>query len=145
MGRQTANTIVPYTPNQMYDLVVDMDHYPDFLPWCAKARKFDVEPDQFMAEMTFTFRGFRETFRTLDRVIPGERIQISLVSGPFSKLENEWRFSPVANGTRVDFMIDFQFKSRLIDAALGPFFSHATREMVTAFRKRADQVYHGIP
>ncbi|MBF0158458.1 MAG: type II toxin-antitoxin system RatA family toxin [Magnetococcales bacterium] len=141
MAIQKASAVVPYSQQQMFDLVVDMDSYPLFLPWCLKARKFDVTTTQFMAEMTVSFKGLRESFQTVDRIWPPERIQISLHHGPFSHLDNEWRFTALEAGSRVDFIIDFNFRKRLLDLTLGPFFGAATQKMVEAFRKRADAIY----
>ncbi|MBF0124103.1 MAG: type II toxin-antitoxin system RatA family toxin [Magnetococcales bacterium] len=142
MAIQKAVAVVPYSQQQMFDLVVNMDDYPLFLPWCVKARKFDVAATQFMAEMTVSFKGVREVFQTVDRVWPPERIQISLHKGPFEHLENEWRFVAVEAGTRIDFIIDFRFKKRLLDLTLGPFFGAATQKMVEAFQKRAEAIYN---
>ncbi|MBF0176377.1 MAG: type II toxin-antitoxin system RatA family toxin [Magnetococcales bacterium] len=145
MSQHQVNAIVPYTPQQMYDLVVDMDSYPQFLPWCVQARKYDVTETQFMAEMTISFKGLRETFRTVDLLVPGRSIRISLHSGPFKRLENFWNFTPVSGGTRVEFSIDFKFKNRLLDVSMGPLFSMVTQRMVAAFRQRADIVYGSSP
>jgi coenzyme Q-binding protein COQ10 len=142
MPIQRASAVVPYLPQQMFDLVVDMDSYPLFLPWCTHARKFNATETEFIAEMTVAFKGVRETFQTLDRIWPPERIRISLRKGPFSHLENEWRFTTLGpESTRVDFMIDFQFRNRLLGMALGPFFGKATETMVELFRQRAGVVY----
>ena len=141
MSRRTAHTIVPFTPEQMYALVVDMDRYSEFLPWCAMARKYDVEETCFKSEMTFTFKGLRETFYTLDRIEPGHKITITNVSGPFQHLESEWLFTPVAEGTKINFFIDFRFKSKILDMTVGPLFAEASRRMVDAFTKRALAIY----
>ncbi|MBF0138450.1 MAG: type II toxin-antitoxin system RatA family toxin [Magnetococcus sp. DMHC-1] len=145
MSRHQVNATVPYTPQQMYDLVIDMDSYPQFLPWCVQARKYEVTDTRFMAEMTISFKGLRETFRTVDLLEPGRSIRISLHSGPFKHLENSWVFVPVPEGTRVEFSIDFKFKSKLLELTMGPVFSTVTQRMVTAFRQRADIVYGPQP
>lgn len=132
---------VAYSPRQMYDLVVDMERYPEFLPWCVAGRRLRDEGHQFVAEMTVAFKGVREVFQTLDRVVPGERVDIQLVRGPFSHLRSEWSFTPVAGGTRVDFFIDFQFKSFLLNMTVGPLFAHAARQIVQAFSDRAHARY----
>jgi coenzyme Q-binding protein COQ10 len=132
---------VPFSAEQIYDLVVDVRRYPEFLPWCVQTRLYDEQESQFIAELVVNFKGFRESFRTLDRVYPKSRVEVKLHSGPFEKLENEWRFTPVAAGTRVDFFIDFHFKSRLLNLTLGPVFAHASQTMLAAFRKRAFAVY----
>lgn len=141
MSRRTANTLVPFSAQQMYDLVVDMDRYPEFLPWCAKARKYEIKENQFKSEMTFTFKGLRQTFHTLDRLEPGRKITITHTSGPFRHLESVWNFIPQTNGCRVDFVIDFRFKNPIMDVTLGPLFGEASRRMVEAFKIRAQSIY----
>ncbi|MBF0284053.1 MAG: type II toxin-antitoxin system RatA family toxin [Magnetococcales bacterium] len=141
MARHSTTETTPFSPQQMYDLVVDMESYQKFLPWCAASGKKDEKPDAFVAEMTFSFKGFRETFRTLDRLVPGQRVDITLLSGPFKHLHSGWVFTPAANGTRIDFYIDFQFSNKLMDLAFGPVFALASKQMVSAFKQRAVDVY----
>lgn len=141
MPKRTANMIVPFSPSQMYDLVVDMDRYPEFLPWCSSARKYDCEKDCFKSEITFSFKGLRETFYTLDHVEPGHKITITHTSGPFRYLMSEWLFTPVPGGTKINFFIDFHFKNPILNITLGPLFAEASRRMVGAFEKRAKIVY----
>lgn len=135
------NKTVPFTPEQMFNLVVDIEHYPDFLPWCVKCRRREVKHDSFVAEMTFAFKGFRESFETLDRLELNRRVRVSLMDGPFHHLENEWSFHPVEGGTRVEFFIDFKFKNKMIDLAFGPVFATASKQMLSAFHQRAMAVY----
>jgi coenzyme Q-binding protein COQ10 len=140
------NDTVPFSAEQIYDLVVDVKRYPEFLPWCVQTKIYNQQESQFIAELVVNFKGFRESFRTLDRLYPKTRVQVQLHSGPFEKLENEWRFTPVhttggTQETRVDFFIDFSFKSRLLNMTLGPVFAHASKTMLDAFRKRAFIVY----
>ncbi|MBF0165790.1 MAG: type II toxin-antitoxin system RatA family toxin [Alphaproteobacteria bacterium] len=141
MARHSSTTLVQFTPEQMYSLVVDMDRYPEFIPWIVKSRKYDEREDRFMSEMTFAFKGLRETFYTEDRIVPNERIAIHLVSGPFRDLESEWRFLPVDGGTQIEFFISFSFKNRLLDLTLGPLFGEASKRMVEAFKQRATEIY----
>lgn len=141
MAKHSSTTLVSFTPEQMYTLVADMDRYPEFIPWIVKARKYDVKEDRFMSEMTFAFKGLRETFHTQDFIVPNESIRIQLVSGPFRDLESEWRFSPAEGGARIDFFINFSFKNRLLDFTLGPVFGEASKRMVEAFKQRATEIY----
>ncbi|MBF0296018.1 MAG: type II toxin-antitoxin system RatA family toxin [Magnetococcales bacterium] len=141
MPRIRISETVPFTPNQMYTLVVDVEKYPDFLPWCSSTRVWDRTPTQFMAEMTVSFKGIRETFRTLDIVVPDKRIEVNLKDGPFKYLASLWTFTPVPNGAQVDFFIDFTFQSRMKEVIMGPVFSEASRRMLGAFKGRAAQIY----
>ncbi|GAB0058492.1 Ribosome association toxin RatA [Candidatus Magnetaquicoccaceae bacterium FCR-1] len=141
MPRIRISETVSFAPEQMYALVVDVERYPDFLPWCAATRVWDRTPTQFMAEMTVSFKGIRETFRTLDIIDPGKRIEINLRDGPFKYLVSTWAFAPATNGSRVDFFIDFSFQSRMKEMIMGPVFSEASRRMLEAFKARAAVVY----
>jgi len=130
-----------HTPEQMFDLVADVRRYPEFLPWCVGAREISREPGLVIADLTIGFKMFRETFRsevTLER--PG-RVQVRYLNGPFRYLNNQWRFLPVPGGCEVDFFVDFEFKSRLLQAVIGTVFNEAVRLMVRAFERRAMQLY----
>ncbi|MBF0186455.1 MAG: type II toxin-antitoxin system RatA family toxin [Magnetococcales bacterium] len=142
MPRIRLTETIPYTPDQVYGLIVDVESYPQFLPWCVSTRKFDVEEEQFIAELTIAFKGIRQSFQTIDRVIPGKQVDIHLKSGPFRHLTSHWRLTPQSNdSTRIDFSIDFQFKSRIMNMTVGPVFTHAAKQMVAAFRSRAQALY----
>lgn len=141
MPRIRISEIVSFSPNQMFTLVSEVEKYPDFLPWCASTRVWDRTPTQFMAEMTVSFKGIRETFRTLDLLEQDKRIEINLKDGPFKYLASIWTFEPVVNGTQVDFFIDFTFQSRMKEMIMGPVFSEASRRMLTAFKIRAAEIY----
>ena len=135
-----AKTIA-YRPEQMYDLVADVGKYPQFLPWCVGARVRSHTETELVADLTIGFGPFRESFTSrviLERPI---RIQVSYENGPFRYLNNEWKFAPDPKGCRVNFFVDFEFKSRLLQAAIGVVFNEAVRRMVNAFLKRARDVY----
>ncbi|MBF0141950.1 MAG: type II toxin-antitoxin system RatA family toxin [Magnetococcales bacterium] len=141
MPQIRLSEILPFSATQMYDLVVDVGSYPQFLPWCVKTRAFDHQPGQFMAELTVAYKGIRETFQTLDTVVPGSRVEINLKSGPFQYLASTWHFTPVGNQTRVDFFINFRFRNRVKEVMVGPVFTHISRQMLVAFRDRARAIY----
>ncbi|MBF0462296.1 MAG: type II toxin-antitoxin system RatA family toxin [Magnetococcales bacterium] len=129
---------VPFSQSQMYHLVVDMEHYADFLPWCSRGRVLERNGNQLLAELTISFKGIRESFQTVDILTPEEKVEVNLRSGPFRYLVSTWTFTPLApQQTRVDFFIDFTFESRLKEMILGPVFSQISRQMVSAFCKRA--------
>lgn len=140
-----ANRVeVPYRPDQLFDLVADVDRYPEFLPWCAHAHVRTRQEQELLADLTIRFGPFRESFTSrvaLDR--PG-RIRARYENGPFRFLNNQWVFTPRADGAQVDFWVDFEFRSRMLQAAIGPVFSEAVKRMVSAFLKRARDVY-GTP
>ena len=107
---------VAYRPEQLFDLVADVGQYPKFLPWCIGARVKSRSETELLADLTIGF-------------------------GPFRYLNNTWGFSPDAAGCKVDFFVDFEFRSRILQAAIGVVFNEATRRMVNAFLKRAREVY----
>jgi len=132
---------VAYRPEQLFDLVADVAQYPKFLPWCIGARVRHRSDTQLIADLTIGFGPFRESFAsrvTLDRP---QAIHVRYENGPFRYLKNEWRFTPDPAGCKVDFFVDFEFRSRILQAAIGVVFSEAVRRMVNAFLKRARDVY----
>ena len=136
--------LLPYSPEQMWDLVADVDSYPQFLPWCAGAKVRSRTEAELVADLTIGFGPFRESFTsrvTLDRP---HRVQVTYENGPFRYLNNQWLFEPDPKGCRVSCFVDFEFKSRLLQKAIGVVFNEAVRRMVNAFLKRARDVY-GAP
>ena len=132
---------VSYRPDQLFDLVADVGKYPKFLPWCVGARVRNRSETELVCDLTIGFGPFRESFTsrvTLDRP---QRVRVRYENGPFRYLNNEWRFAPDPAGCKVDFFVDFEFRSRLLQAAIGVVFNEAVRRMVNAFLKRARDVY----
>jgi coenzyme Q-binding protein COQ10 len=132
---------VAYRPEQLFDLVADVGKYPKFLPWCVGARIRSRSETELVADLTIGFGPFRESFTsrvTLDRP---HRVRVRYENGPFRYLNNEWRFAPDPAGCKVDFYVDFEFRSRLLQAAIGVVFNEAVRRMVNAFLMRARDVY----
>jgi len=133
-----------YTPEQMYDLVADVGKYPQFLPWCVGARVRTHTETELVADLTIGFGPFRETFTSRVSLERPHKVQVKYENGPFRYLNNQWTFDPDPAGSRVGFWVDFEFKSRLLQAAIGVVFNEAVRRMVNAFLKRARDVY-GAP
>ncbi len=141
MPTHAEKRLLPYTPAQMFDLVADVAKYPQFLPWCVGARVRSKTDKEIVADLTIGYGPFRESFTSrvnLDR--PG-RIDVRYEKGPFKYLNNHWLFNAVSSGTEVDFFVDFEFHSRILQAAIGLVFNEAVRRMVAAFHKRAVAVY----
>lgn len=144
MPHHAESRVVPYRDDQLFDLVADVAAYPKFLPWCVGARVRTRTETELVADLTIGFGPFRESFTsrvTLAR--PGE-IRVTYENGPFRYLKNEWRFRQEPRGCRVDFSVDFEFRSRLLQAAIGVVFDQAVRRMVAAFMTRARAI-HGTP
>lgn len=141
MPTHAERQVLPYQPIQLFDLVVDVTQYPQFLPWCVGARVRSRTETEIVADLTIGYGPFRETFTS--RVAPSrpDRIDVRYEKGPFKYLNNHWLFKPHPNGSEVDFFVDFEFHSRLLQAAVGLVFNEAVRRMVAAFHKRAIEVY----
>lgn len=139
---------VRHRPDQMFDLVADVERYPLFVPLCESLkvrRRVNAGDDGIeilVADMTVAYTMIRETFTsrvTLDR--PRLHILAEYIDGPFSRLENHWRFAPAGEGTLVTFSIDYEFRSRALALVMGAVFDAAFRRFATAFEARADEIY----
>ncbi|MDB5430306.1 MAG: ubiquinone-binding protein [Caulobacter sp.] len=146
--RHRVQRIVPYTPQQLWTLVGDVERYPDFLPWVTSMRTWNQAQagegiETLDAEATVSFSFLRERFSTrVTRDKPAMVIAVKLLSGPFRKLENRWRFRPHATGgSVVEFEIEFEFKFRMLDAMLAANFDTAVRKLMTSFEDRAKVLY----
>ena len=141
MPTHAERRLVPYQPEQLYDLVADVGKYPQFLPWCVGARVRTRTDDLLRADLTIGFGPFRETFASRVTLNPHSRIDVSYEKGPFRYLNNHWIFASDPRGSQVDFFVDFEFRSRILQAAIGVVFHEAVRRMVNAFEIRARAVY----
>jgi len=139
----TETRLLPYTPEQMFDLVADVARYPEFLPWCVGARIREETPEMLLADLMIGFKMVRERFSSrvwLDR--EAKKIRVEYINGPFRTLENRWTFSPTAEGgCRVEFYLEFEFSSFMLQKLIGVLFHEAVRRMVAAFESRAKQLY----
>ncbi len=142
----TERKLVPYAAKQLFDLVADVGKYPSFLPWCVGARVRSRTDDELVADLTIGFGPFRESFTSrVSLQHPNATgfcaIQVKYENGPFKFLHNQWKFTPDAQGCVVDFHVDFEFRSFILQKAIGAVFTEAVRMMVAAFLKRARAVY----
>ena len=137
--------LLPYTPEQVYALVADVERYPEFLPWCIACRIAKRESaTSFTADLIVGFKMVREQFTSRVTLKPHEEITVKYLSGPFAYLTNEWKFAPAEGGTAVSFYLSFEFKSKLLQALIGVLFEEAVHRMVSAFETRAGKLY-GAP
>jgi len=141
MPTHAEKRVLPYRPEQLFDLVADCGKYPEFLPWCVGARVRSRSEKEVVADITIGYGPFRETFTTRDTLDRPRRIDVRYERGPFRHLNNHWLFIPRGDRTEVDFYIDFEFHSRILQAAIGVVFNEAARRMVAAFHRRAIAVY----
>jgi coenzyme Q-binding protein COQ10 len=133
-----------YTPDQMFALVADVGKYPQFLPWCVGARVRTKTETELVADLTIGFGPFRESFTSRVQLDHPHKVVVKYENGPFRYLNNQWTFDPDPVGCRVSFFVDFEFRSRLLQSAIGVVFNEAVRRMVNAFLTRARAVY-GAP
>lgn len=138
------SVLIWYSPAEMYRLVIDVDAYPQFLPWCDRARVVTLEENGMLAEIGIAFSGIRQTFSTQNVHVPDQQVVINLVNGPFSRLEGEWNFIPLGGGEqracKVELSLTYGFDSSL-GKLISPVFDKIASSMVDAFVKRAKQVY----
>ena len=142
MPTHAEKRLLPYTPENLYDLVSDVEKYPEFLPWCIALRIRRREIRMINADMIIGFKVFREKFTTCVTLNPPHRIDVEYLDGPFKYLNNHWIFNPIDGGAcEIDFYVDFEFKSILLQKAIGAVFNEAVQKMINAFETRAHKVY----
>ena len=130
----------------MFDLVNDVDSYPEFLPWCADAATLDSGADFKVAQVKMKKGPLKQQFTTRNMLTQGETIKMSLVDGPFKKLEGQWSFTAIGEqGCRVTFEVEFNFAGLLLQRTLSPVFNEICARMVDAFVKRANQQFGQQP
>jgi coenzyme Q-binding protein COQ10 len=141
MPTHAEKRILRHTPEQLFALVADVHRYPEFLPWCVGARVISRNENKLIADLTIGFKMFRETFRSEVTLEHPDMVRVTYLNGPFRYLNNTWKFTPVEQGTEVDFFVDFEFRSRLLQMVIGTVFNEAVRLMVRAFERRAMSLY----
>lgn len=147
MPQFETHRLVKHSPDRMYDLVADVEKYPQFLPLCegltVRSRKERDGKVLLVADMTVGYKAIRETFTTQVLLNPAERaIDVKYIDGPFKYLDNRWRFEESEDGgSAIHFFIDYEFKSRLLGAVMGSMFDRAFRMFAEAFETRADKIY----
>ena len=132
---------LPYTPEQMFDLVADVKAYPEFLPWVIATRIKSDSETEMVADMVVGFKAIREKFTARVEKKRPESINVHYIDGPLSDLDNDWAFMPVEGGCEIDFRVDFTFKNKIFEALAGAYFDRAFRKMMTAFEERAHALY----
>ncbi|MEZ5675293.1 MAG: type II toxin-antitoxin system RatA family toxin [Thalassovita sp.] len=138
---------LPYSAQQMYDLVADVAAYPKFLPWCAAARIRSVTPQadgsQIMAaDLVISFKVFRERFGSRVTLWPDQKkIDTEYLDGPFRYMKSNWAFRDADGGCEVDFFVDFEFRNAVLQGIIGVVFNEAMQRIVRAFERRAADLY----
>lgn len=138
--------VIPYRPEELYALVADVRRYPEFLPWCMAARIREQNEHALTADLIIGFQMFRERFTSYVDLNPEQlEINVKYADGPFRYLSNSWRFLPHPDGCEIDFYVDFEFSSRLLQSVIETLFTEAVKRMVKAFEDRADVLYGRHP
>ena len=141
MPTHAEKKFLPYTPDQMFRLVADIERYPEFLPWCIGARVRKREDGIIYADLMIGFKMVRERFTSKVVMVPPGRIDVNFAEGPFQYLASHWNFEPAPDGCLIDFFVDFEFKSKVLQKIITALFSEAVRRMVGAFEARAQALY----
>ena len=147
------SVLIWYSAQEMYDLVIDVPRYPEFLPWCDRSQVVSTDESGMTAEVGLAFGGLRQSFTTHNTHVPGREVRLKLVKGPFSQLDGVWTFTPVGQeensqdaaqrACRIDLNLHYGFDNFALSALVGPVFDKIASTLVEAFVKRAEQVYGG--
>ncbi len=133
---------LPYSAEQMFDLVADVKRYGEFLPWVIATRVRSDSETEMIADMVVGFKSLRESFTSRVAKDRPREIAVHYIDGPLSDLDNVWTFREIDENTcEIDFKVDFQFKNRMFQAMAGQYFDRAFRKMVEAFERRAEELY----
>jgi len=142
MTSYSERQILPYPPRQIFDLVAEVERYPEFLPWCIGARITGRDNNIVYADLIIGWKILRERFSSKVMLSRPTSIQFDYTNGPLRYLHGEWRFTPhVGGGTLVEFKVDFEFKSRALALVMSGVFSELVHRMVGAFEARAAALY----
>lgn len=144
MLRHSETRISPYTASQIMDLIIDVEKYPEFLPWCINSRILKkYNQDEFDAELTIGYKNLRQRYTSRIKInYTSNTIDVYAIRGPFSCLRNLWQFKPMNNGCSITFNLDFEFKSMILSSLMKAFFCKAVKAMVDSFEKRAYLMYN---
>ncbi len=136
------SALLPYTPQEMYVLVVDIESYPRFLPWCEGSRVLSRDGDEVRASIDFAVGNMTKSFTTRNRHQVNKMVEMHLIDGPFSRLDGCWRFDPLGDeGCKISLFLEYDFSSRMLSVVVGSVFSHIANTLVDAFQQRAVEVY----
>jgi ribosome-associated toxin RatA of RatAB toxin-antitoxin module len=139
------SVLLMHSAHEMFALVTDVQHYPEFLPWCDHSEVAEREESTMVAKVGMSIGGLRQSFTTRNLHVADRQVLMSLVDGPFSQLNGQWDFTPLGEGTesacKVEFRLTYGFSSNTLARLVGPVFDKIAGSLVEAFVKRADEVY----
>ena len=144
MAKIEKSALVPFSAQQMFDLVADVERYKEFLPWCSDSQLVSRTENEVCGKIEVSRLGITQAFSTCNAIDPPHRMEIALREGPFKRLHGEWRFTQLRDDAcKVSLMMDFEFSGRLINAAFGKVFHQIANSLVASFVERAREVYRG--
>jgi ribosome-associated toxin RatA of RatAB toxin-antitoxin module len=145
MKTVTKSVLIWYSPQEMYALVTDIPNYPQFLPWCDHAKVLEQDAQGMVAEVGIALGGLRQAFTTRNTHTPHSQVDMQLIKGPFSRLDGQWHFHTVGDGSqracKVQLTLHYGFDNALLGKLVGPVFDKIAANLVEAFVSRAQQVY----
>jgi ribosome-associated toxin RatA of RatAB toxin-antitoxin module len=148
MKHVKKSVLIWHSPHQMYALVTGVEDYPKFLPWCERAEVLERRDDGVTARLHLAYAGLRQAFTTKNVEVRDASVVLSLVDGPFSRLDGTWRFLPLpasdgadATSCKVEFELGYAFASGALEALISPVFDRIANTFVESFVKRAEEVY----
>lgn len=142
MPEISRSALLPYPAQFMYDIVNQVEAYPEFLPWCGGARLHQADDTSLEASIQICAAGLNQWFKTRNSMIPGKSIEIQLVDGPFKRLQGYWHFTPLDDeGSKIELVLQFEFKRGLAAAVIAPAFTRIANTMVDSFCERARELY----
>jgi ribosome-associated toxin RatA of RatAB toxin-antitoxin module len=152
MKRVHKTILLWYSPREMYDLVVAVDRYPQFLPWCERAEVLQEDGDTMIARLHLSYAGVRHAFTTRNTHVPARSVLVQLVDGPFSMLDGMWQFHPIGRAgaepadaderaCRIEFQLDYAFANKALEGVFSPVFDKIADTLVDRFVQRAEAVY----
>jgi coenzyme Q-binding protein COQ10 len=141
MPRHEEQATLAYSADELFDVVADVKDYPSFIPWCSGAHIHRADERQIVADLVIGFGPFQESFTSDVTLVRPRQVLVRALEGPLEHLTNSWTFSPAGDRTLVDFIIDFQFKSHLLDHFAAEMFQMAATKMMSAFQSRVHLVH----
>jgi ribosome-associated toxin RatA of RatAB toxin-antitoxin module len=139
------SVLIWYSAEEMFDLVTEVEQYPEFLPWCDRATVLERDASGMKAQVGIAFGGIHQTFTTRNEHVPDREVKMHLVDGPFSRLDGDWKFTPLGGegqrACKVELDLCYGFDNVALAALVGPVFDKIAGNLVDAFVKRAESVY----
>jgi ribosome-associated toxin RatA of RatAB toxin-antitoxin module len=136
------NALIPYSASKMYELVLDVNHYHDFLPWCSQSWVLSQTENILEGKITIDHSVLKKSFVTRNTLTTDQKIEMKLLEGPFKQLDGRWEFTALdTECSKISLYLEFEFKNKLLSMALGPVFSQIANSMVDSFCQRAIDIY----